>query len=465
MNESAMIASKFGRDMIPGIMAESYIEPVVRKWSPFLKGVDSPWRRRVVSALMENEARYLNDFISEEVRTTQIGSFLKFIFPIIRRAWAQVISLDLVSVQAMTQPVGGVAFYRPRYGSSKGAVSADDEAILNFDRDYSSERVNGQLLGTGDAANTVFAGTTKTPLAPGTLSILLGGTIAGTANAAGTIVDAGAGLIAAGSQVNNTTGSLVVIFSAAPATGVPVLTSYEFNMEGNPDVPEFRFDIQITEIKAKPRKMKLLWSAEAEEDLRALWGQDMTANLVGDAAQEMALEVDREVINDLFVAGESGNNKKSFDAKAPSGVDLTSHLRGIVVPISQVSYAIHKRTHRGPANWIVTSPDVAAILEATPFFTMTSDVTLSGGIMKVGTLQGKWTVYVDPYFARTKMLVGRQGNSQVDTGYIFAPYVPLQVTGTFLDPGDFTLRKGLRTRYAKLLVRSEFYGIVTVSNL
>ena len=465
MNDAALISSKFGQDMVPGIMSESYIAPVVSKWSPLLEGVEDPWRRRVIGALLENEARYLNDFITEEVRTTQIGTFLKYIFPIIRRSWAQVISLDLVSVQAMTQPVGGVAFYRPRYGSSKGAVSRDDEAIVNFDRDYTSERVNGQSLGTGDGANLVFVGTAKTPVRPGTLSVKLGATVAGTANAAGTIVDAGAGLIAAGSQVNATTGAVTVVFASAPASGVSVLVDYEFDMEGNPDIPQFRFDIQITEIRAKPRKMKLLWSAEAEEDLRALWGQDMTANLVGDASQEMALEVDREVIKDLEDAAVAGSNFKNFDAKAPSGVSLEQHLRGIVVPISQLSYQIHKRTHRGPATWIVTSPEVASLLESTPFFTMTSDMTMSGGIMKVGTLQGKWTVYVDPYFTRNRMLLGRQGNSQVDTGYILAPYIPLQVTGTFMDPGDFTLRKGLRTRYAKLLVRSEFYGYISVSNL
>lgn len=467
MNDAAAIENRYGRGSVP-ILSEGAVKPLMNKWTPLLKGLEQPGRRRIVAMLLENQARYFNDIMTEEVRSTVVGPFLKFVFPMIRRTWAEVIAPELVSVQPMTAPIGGIAFYRPRYGSTKGGITAGDEAIVNFDFDYTSERVNGQLLGSGDASTLVFTGTTKKPVRPATLKVFVGTRQVASADSAGNIVDFGAGDIQTG-LINTVTGQIQVVFNAgfAPASGTSVLLNYEYDMEANPDVPEFRFDIQITEIRAKPRKLKVLWSAEAEEDLRALWGTDITTELVGASSAEMSLETDREIINDLLGAALSGTNKKTFDAKAPAAVSLSEHLKGIVVPISQVSNLIHKKTLRGPANWIVTSPEVAAILDATPYFTQAGPSAwgYQGGIQKVGTLQGKWVVYVDPYFQRDLMLVGRQGGSMLDTGYVFAPYVPLQVTGTFMDPGDFTLRKGLRTRYAKLLVRPEFYGLVQVLNI
>lgn len=465
MNDAALIERKYGRGTIP-LLTEGMAGAVTQKWAPLLQGIQNPWRRRVLGLVLENQATYFNEIMTEEVRSNVVGNFLKLVFPMIRRSYAEIVAPELVSVQPMTAPIGGVAFYHPRYGTTKGGITAGDEMIVNFDRDYSSERVNGQLLGTGDAAALVFAGTCKKPVRPATLRVFVGTTLVGQADAQGIITDAGAGALAGGA-VNNVTGSIQVVFAAgqAPATGAQVLLNYEYDMEGNPDVPEVRFDIQIVSIQAKPRKVKILWSAEAEEDLRAMWGQDITTELVGSASANMSLEVDREILQDLVGAALAGNNGKFFDAKGPANINLRDHLSNIVVPISQVSNLIHKRTLRGPATWLVTSPEIASLLEVTPFFTSTGEWKGTMGIYKAGTLQGKWTVYVDPYFQRDLILVGRQGSSMLDTGYVWAPYIALQVTGTFMDPGDQTMRKGLRTRYAKLMVRPEFYGFVRVQNV
>jgi len=460
-NDAALMMRTLGNNV--GCLNEGFVQPVVRKWRPMLKGINEPWRRRVTALMLENQAHYFNDIMTEEVRSSVVGSFLKFIFPMVRRTWADTVAPNLVSVQPMTAPIGGVAFYRPRYGSSRGGITAGDEMILKFDRDYTSERINGQLVGTGDAATTVYTGLVKTPVIPATMVVRVNDTAVGSATAGGVIVDAGAGVLAAGSSVNGTTGQLTLVFAAAPATGAIVTVDYEQDMEGNPDVPEIRFDIDITEIRAKPRKIKMLWTPEAEEDLRALWGTDITTELVAGASQEMALEVDREIIEDLADAARAGTNQKTFDAKNTTGVTLEEHLRSMLVPLNQVSGQVNKRTQRGPATWLVTSPDVAALMESTPFWSATQGP--GAGVTQMGTLGGKYTVYVDPYFKRDEILVGRQGTNFLDTGYVFAPYVPIQITGTFFDPGDFTLRKGMRTRYAKLLVRPEFYGLVKVLNV
>jgi hypothetical protein len=157
----------------------------------------------------------------------------------------------------------------------------------------------------------------------------------------------------------------------------------------------------------------------------------------------------------------------------------------MITVISTVSNQIHTKTLRAPANWIVTSPAVSALISqltthadfrplwvsdgASPYgpADMPRPLTQYGqfGIYKTGTLMNKWMVYEDPYFTNNLMLVGLKGASFLDAGYVWAPYIPLQVTATFLDPSDFSLRKGLRTRYAKSVLRSEFYGQIRFLNL
>jgi hypothetical protein len=169
----------------------------------------------------------------------------------------------------------------------------------------------------------------------------------------------------------------------------------------------------------------------------------------------------------------------------PAGISELDHLRSMLTVISTVSNQIHKKTLRAPANFIVTSPDVSALLAQltthgdfraayvsgaeSPYGPMDMPRPLSSqgqfGIYKVGTLQNKWMVYEDPFFQRDQMLIGLKGGSFLDAGYVWAPYIPLQVTQTFLDPNDFSLRKAMRTRYAKKLLRPEYYGQMRVTNL
>ena len=145
----------------------------------------------------------------------------------------------------------------------------------------------------------------------------------------------------------------------------------------------------------------------------------------------------------------------------------------LVETIIDVGNTIHRKTLRGAANFIVVGPDVATILEASVYYRPALDFDAQGqvgtpftiGAEKVGTLSNRFTVYKDPYFPRNKVLVGYKGNSYLETGYVYAPYVPLIVTPTIFAPEDFTPRKGVMTRYGKKLVRADFYGTVTVTNL
>ena len=272
-------------------------------------------------------------------------------------------------------------------------------------------------------------------------------------------------------------------FSGALPAGTLVKAFYVYDGELNTKIPSMKLDVKKAPVEAQPRRLKALWSSEAAEDLRAFHGIDAETEIVSAVAQEMALEIDREIVDDLFQS--STGTAATFDRVPPAGITELDHLRSMITQISTVSNTIHKKTLRAPANFIVTSPDVSALLaqltthgdfrasyvsgSESPYgpADMPRPMTSQGqfGIYKVGTLMNKWMVYEDPFFGRDQMLIGLKGGSFLDAGYVWAPYIPLQVTQTFLDPNDFSLRKAMRTRYAKKLLRPEYYGQLRVTNL
>ena len=482
------------------IADQSYVGALIRKWGDFLEGMpDRTERDRYVlgctAMLMENESLYLQN-LDEETRTVNVGSFTKFIFPVLRRVFPNLIANEIVSVQPMTAPVGAVFFLDYVYGSSKGATTEGDVFPKDFDRDYSGEFVNGEQLATGDGTNYVtgqnsLGGTLAWTPARALdtsrgFSVVLRELDASTGATLQEATDDGAGGFTgettAGS-VNYSNGAITGFeFDAAPANGSPIKAYYYYDGELNTKVPEIKLDVKKSPVEAVPRRLKALWSSEAAEDLRAFHGIDAETEIVSIIAQEIALEIDREIIQDLFAA--STGTTGAFDRIPPGGISEIDHLRAMITQISTISNLIHKKTLRAPANWIVTSPEVSALLTqltthgdfkpiwsgdmnpGSPTDAMRPRATHGQfSIYKTGTLMNKWMVYEDPFFARDKMLIGLKGGSFLESGYVWAPYVPLQVTPTFLDPSDFSFRKGLRTRYAKKLLRPDFYGQLTIQNL
>jgi hypothetical protein len=462
------------------ILNEQYTDRLVRKYEPLIgNDIKDPYRRKILAMLFENtiNAVQRGDALMEETRAAQAGPYIKYIFPMIRRVFANLIAPNIVSVQPMTSPVSGIFFFRYRYGTTKGEVTAGSEMAhpLQFNRYYTSELVFNEAIGVGNGSNTTFSKILDfTPVRGATLTVTAG-SVTGTDDGNGNITGTGIS-----GSINYTTGALNVTFTTAPADGVAVTATYRYNMELNPKRPKINLDIQVIEVRAVTRSLVTEFSAEAMDDLRALHGIEADAEFTVGASAEIATEIDREIINDLLNAALTpdpvfGVSSATFDAQAPSGVSKTDHLRGILFAISKVSEQIHRKTLRKPANWIVCGPKVAAILNTLPFFTKADDAeyTYQGSIVKIGKIQDTWTVYKDPLFPevveagveKSKILVGYQGASFLDTGYVYAPYVPLQVTPLFYDPRTLGYTKGFRTRYATKLVRPEFYGYVEVTNL
>jgi len=480
---------------------KSYVGALVRKWRQFLEGLperteQDRYTLGVTAVLMENESQYLQG-LNEETRTVNVGSFTKFIFPVLRRVFPNLIANEIVSVQPMTAPVGAVFFLDYVYGTTKGPTTQGDIFPRDFDKDYSSEYINGEPLVIGDATNYGGAGAALTaslafvPVRPldtsRGYSVVVRELNATTGATVQEATDDGAGgftgAVSAGT-INYSNGAITAfLFTNPPALNNPVKAYYYYDGELNTQVPQINLDVKKAPVEAVPRRLKALWSAEAAEDLRAFHGVDAETEMVSAIAQEIALEIDREIIQQLFAS--STGTTGVFDRVPPAGINELDHLRALITTISTVSNLIHKKTLRAPANWIVTSPEVSALLTQLTTHGDFRPLWVSGGespygpvdaprpltqhgqfsIYKVGTLMNKWLVYEDPFFTSDQMLIGLKGASYLDSGFVWAPYIPLQVTPTFLDPNDFSFRKGLRTRYASKMLRSEFYGSVRIQNL
>jgi len=256
-------------------------------------------------------------------------------------------------------------------------------------------------------------------------------------------------------------------------------------LEGSANIPEIDIKVDSIAVTAQTKKLKAKWTPELGQDLNAYHNLDAEVELTGILSEQIALEIDREILADLvngataatfywsrspglFVNRETGT-EIGASAAAPDFTGTVSEwYETLVETINDVSAQIHRKTLRGGANFIVCGPEVANILEFTSGFRASvthDDESGSIGAIKAGSLSKKFDVIVDPYFLRNVILVGRRGSSFLESGYVYAPYVPLQTTPTIFGPEDFVPRKGVMTRYAKQMVRPDMYGLVIVSGL
>ena len=255
--------------------------------------------------------------------------------------------------------------------------------------------------------------------------------------------------------------------------------------EGIDEIPEIDIKVDSIAVTAVTKKLKAKWTPELGQDLNAYHNLDAEVELTQILSEQIALEIDREIVNDLVQGATAGtyywSRSPGLFVNRVTGAELgataaspdftgtvSEWYETLVETINDVSAQIHRKTLRGGANFLVTSPEVANILEFTAGFranvTHDSDKGTVGAV-NVGSLSRKFDVHVDPYFPRNLVLVGRQGGSFLESGFVYAPYVPLQVTPTIFGTEDFVPRKGVMTRYAKKMVRPDMYGLVVCRGL
>lgn len=257
-----------------------------------------------------------------------------------------------------------------------------------------------------------------------------------------------------------------------------------FDGSGRDVMAEIDIKVDSIAVTAQTKKLKAKWTPELGQDLNAYHNLDAEVELTGILSEQIALEIDRELLGELIrgaTAGtrywsrapglfvDSNGNEVGANTAAPDFTGTVSEwYETLIETINDVSAQIHRKTLRGGANFVVCSPEVANILEFTSGFraAVTADQDRGTiGAIRAGSLSKKFDVYVDPYFLRNVILVGRKGSSFLESGYVYAPYVPLQVTPTIFGTEDFVPRKGVMTRYAKKMVRPDMYGLVICRGL
>jgi hypothetical protein len=354
---------------------------------------------------------------------------------------------------------------------------------LNYNSDYSASFGTYKVLTVSMPTNADFDGARGFYAYTGSIAALPEFTNVINNTTASFVITASA----MGASFAAGVGTLLVSYSIAP--GIASRGDFEDGSTtpyGNTNpisIPEINISMQSQAITAKTKKLKAVWTPEFAQDLNAYQNLDAEAELTNIMSEYISLEIDLEILDMLIEDVPSTNieywsaiNNFTADANnAPASTLGFYNTQGawfqtLGTKVQKLSNKIHQLTLRGGANFMVVSPTVATIIESIPGFASNSngeasDMEYAFGVQKAGSFNSRYTVYKNPYMTENTILVGFRGKQFLEAGAVFAPYIPLIMTPLIYDPATFTPRKGLLTRYAKKMLRPEFYGKVYISGL
>lgn len=287
-----------------------------------------------------------------------------------------------------------------------------------------------------------------------------------------------------GKPIVDQNGNLVLIVDLTYAgNGYKPLTAdtaptffYEYkvysDLEEDSEMAEVTFGLDEVTVSVETRKMRAQWTPELAQDVSAFHNIDAEAELTALLSEQMAAEIDREVLRDLR-RGAAWTTRWDWNGlrtqQTPYYGTQKDWNQTLITKINQISAQIHKAVLRGGASWIVVSPEISAVLDDLEYFHVSNAAPeqdkYNMGIEKIGVLSGRYQVYRDPYAPANTLLIGHKGNSILEAGYIYAPYVPMQLTPVMYNPFDFKPIRGIMTRYAKKMILNRYYGRIFVDNL
>jgi len=369
--------------------------------------------------------------------------------------------------------------------TATSGASAATWANLGFDSDYSASAAAGEYelvsVPTSSLANLDTEAVRGFQLTTGSISDPI------QLSAFSTISGANVVFVVSGSQVPVQSSDVTVTYTMQPTdANRGDFEDGNTNLNGGNDpisIPEINVQMKSEAIVAKTRKLKAVWTPEFAQDLNAYHSLDAEAELTSIMSEYISLEIDLEILDMLIDSAAAGTeywsaqNNKAINAGATAfDVDLGFYntqgqwFQTLGTKMQKLSNTIHQRTLRGGANFLVCSPTVATVLESIPGYASNSDgdvtkASYAFGVQKAGAINNRYTVYKNPYMKENTILMGFRGSQFLEAGAVFAPYIPLIMTPMVYDPDTFTPRKGLLTRYAKKVVRPEFYGKILVSGL
>ena len=289
-----------------------------------------------------------------------------------------------------------------------------------------------------------------------------------------------------GQAIVNKLGQIVLIvdlgyagtdgYQSMSASSSAVTFNYSYrvysDLEEDSRMAEVTFQLDQVTVSVETRKMRAQWTPELAQDVSAFHNIDAEAELTALLSEQMAAEIDREILRDLR-RGAAWTNRWDYNGLRRQTLAYMGTQKDwnqtLVTKINQISAQIHKSTLRGGASWVVVSPEVSAVFDDLEYFHVSNaspeQDKYNMGIEKIGTLSGRYLVYRDPYSPANTVLIGHKGTSILETGYIYAPYVPMQLTPVMYNPFDFTPIRGIMTRYAKKMVLNRYYGRIYCDGL
>ena len=399
---------------------------------------------------------------------------------------------SLFGVTSTTGDASGGLYGAGRFGYSLNETSSNastittasitDAAKVNYDSTFS-----GSALYKTVAFPTASLDATYDANAVRSFALVSGSTELPVYNAFTKINGSNIEFVVLGSTVTTGSFSAKVKYSRTPvdyARGDFEDNKGAFSNGYNVDIeiPELNLEMQSEPIVAKTRKLKAVWTPEFAQDLNAYHSIDAEAELTSMLSEYVSMEIDLEILDMLIAAAPTTEywsaknnniwNGAGFTQEDSTGAGFYNTQGGwfqtLATKLQKVSNLIHQKTLRGGANFLVTSPQVATVLESITGFAAATDgskMEFAAGVQKIGAIENRYTVYKNPYMKENVILMGFRGAQFLETGAVFSPYIPLIMTPLVYDPINFTPRKGVMTRYAKKVVRPEFYGKVYVHGL
>ena len=487
------------------LMAET--RGLVSKWEKtgLLEGIGNDTEKSGMAILLENQAKQL---IDEAGRSGTGGSgseeWSGVALPLVRRVFAEIAAKEFVSVQPMNLPSGLIFYLDFKYGSDQSRQGSTGNASLFGGsanaKHGSTDKAEGGLYGTGrhgyslndkqTAASVAIVAVTE---GEGDDAKVVQTYIVAPADAdadgarAFTVGDdtyriRGTELQADGETVHLITDADDAVADAGKLTyhvkttgstrgDFEVSSEQDFHSDAKTTgddvgIPEVNLELKSEPIVAKTRKLKAVWTPELAQDLNAYHSVDAEAELTSLLSEYVSMEIDLEILDMLLTNAHTDGGDFDASAALTGGETQGTLFQKLGTKIQKVSNTIHQLTLRGGANFLVCSPQVATVLESIPGYAADTDGNQSQfamGVTKVGALNNRFQVYKNPYMTSGEVLVGFRGSNFLETGAVYAPYIPLIQTPLVYDPVNFTPRRGVMTRYAKKMVRPEFYGKLSVS--
>lgn len=498
------------------------------KWRPsgLLEGITDEKLVNNMAMILENQAKQIvaeantTNIGGASFTAGQGEQWAGIALPLVRKVFAQIVSQDFLSVQPMNLPSGLVFYLDFKYGTGWNGRTAGENMYGNVstanDKMAVDEDVAGGLYGAGQFGYTINqkVGSGSAVVADASLADIHYDATLSTGSYDTVAVPLASlpnydvlgirafRLLSGSTPVDvypeftkiAGTNLVFVVANGAVTDGTSVNVAYHIQPVDNDrgdfeaastaavdtsiSIPSIDVKLASEPIVAKTRKLKAQWTPEFAQDLNAYHSIDAEAELTSLLSEYISMEVDLELLDMLIVNAVTTEKWSAENNKVWNGTAWTTAtsdfyntqgqwFQTLGTKIQKVSNKIHQKTLRGGANFLVCSPTVATILESIPGYAANTDgdkMEFNMGIQKVGNLANRFKVYKNPYMVENIILMGYKGSQFLEAGAVYAPYIPLMMTPLIYDPETFTPRKGLMTRYAKKMVRPEFYGKIYVSD-